>query len=467
MKNLLSKKYIKIPLGIIIYLIMFSTITRVTSSLTCIAFLLLGAYLFIKSDNFKKRILPIKVVTGILILFAALFFGIGATVTNVTTLPNKTTEAKTDSQSKNDDTATKETPDENKDTTQTSNTVSGNLKVTYIDVGQADSILIQQGTSTMLIDGGNNADGPTIKDYMDKQGITSLDYIIGTHAHEDHIGGLDYVINAFKIGKVYFPKTTSTTKTFEDFINSVKNKDLKLTVPQVGDTFNLGDATCTILAPNSSSYTDDNDYSIVVKVKFGNTSFLFDGDAQVTSEMEMVNKGLDLKADVLKIGHHGSKTSTCSNFLSAVNPKYSVISVGKDNSYGHPAQGTMDRLKAANVQVFRTDENGTIVATSNGTEITFSTQPGTYNGKTSSDNLSSTNSSSSTNNSSSTNSSNSNSGSVTTNEPAQGNRTVYWTSGGKSYHYDKNCRTLARSKNILEGPASSCPKTDPCNICVK
>ena len=179
------------------------------------------------------------------------------------------------------------------------------------------------------------------------------------------------------------PKVTSNTKTFEDVITAIKNKNMQITTPIPGDSFKLGDATCTILAPNSSSYDDLNNYSIVIKIKFGENTFLFDGDAGAVSEMEMVNKGFDLKADVLKIGHHGSKTATCANFLSAVSPKYAVISVGTGNTYGHPAQSTMDRLKASGIQVYRTDENGTIIAISNGKDITFNTAPGSYNGITS------------------------------------------------------------------------------------
>ncbi len=191
---------------------------------------------------------------------------------------------------------------------------------------------------------------------------------------------MDYIINSFKVGKVFFPKQTSTTNTFKDFVNAVKNKGLKLTTPTVGSTFKIGDATITILAPNGTGYEDPNDYSIVVKVTFGSTSFLLTGDAEAVSESQMLSNGLDLSATVLKVGHHGSRSSTGQSFLDKVNPKYAVISVGKGNSYGHPTQDTMNRLKAKGIPVYRTDENGTIVATSNGNEVSFSTKPGSYNG---------------------------------------------------------------------------------------
>ncbi len=259
--------------------------------------------------------------------------------------------------------------------------VSGDLKVHFIDVGQADAILIQQGSHLMLVDGGNRDDGPTVKNYLQKQGITSLDYVVGTHAHEDHIGGLAYIINNFKVGKVYFPKQTATTKTFKDFVTSVKNKGLGLTVPTIGESFNLGQANCKVLAPKSTSYEDGNDYSIVIKVSFGNNSFLLTADAEALSEKEMLSSGADLKSDLLKVAHHGSRTSTTSDFLSKVNPKYAVVSVGRDNSYNHPALDTMNRLKAKGIQVYRTDEQGSIVAISDGKEIRFNVSPGSYGGK--------------------------------------------------------------------------------------
>ncbi|MBM7871578.1 competence protein ComEC [Clostridium pascui] len=365
---------------------------------------------------------------------------------------------------------TKKSQDVSKEST---TSVNGELKVHFIDVGQADSILVQQGSSAMLIDAGNNADNQTVKSYLDRQGINELKYFIGTHKDEDHIGSADYIINSFKVGKVYFPKQTATTKTFEDFVRVVKGKGLKLTVPTVGESFKLGDATVTILAPNSSSYQDANDYSIVVKVSYGSTSFLLTGDAESVSESEMVSKGLDLRATVLKVGHHGSKSSTSQSFLNKVNPKYAVISVGKDNDYGHPKQEVMNRLKAKNIPVYRTDERGTIVATSNGSEVKFSTNPGSYNGA-----ASSSSSSSSTGNSTTTKTqvvpaavapkSTVPTTPKTTTSANNNARIVYHTPSGKSYHYDKNCRTLSRSKTILQftlDEAINSSYSDPCDVC--
>jgi competence protein ComEC len=260
--------------------------------------------------------------------------------------------------------------------------VIGELKVSFIDVGQADSILLQQGDKFMLVDAGNNGDAELVRDYLTSQGVKELQYFIGTHKDEDHIGGADGVIDSFTVGKVYFPKQTATTKTYKDFVAAVKNKGLSLTVPKIGEQFELGEASVTVLAPNSSEYEDSNDYSIVVKVTFGSTSFLLTGDAEAASEKELAASGRDLSSTVLKVGHHGSLTSTSQAFLDKVNPTYAVISAGAENKYGHPAQETMDKLKTKGIKVFRTDEQKTIVATSNGKEISFNVKPGSYKGIT-------------------------------------------------------------------------------------
>lgn len=248
---------------------------------------------------------------------------------------------------------------------------SSPLKVHFIDVGQADSILIQNGSNIMLIDAGNNSDDQAIVDYIKKLNITKFDYVIGTHPHEDHIGGLDTVINNFKVDKIMMPKVSHNTKTFEDVLLAIKNKDLKVTTPITGADFELGDAKFTILAPNSDSYDNLNDYSVVLKLIHGNNSFLFTGDAEKISEDEVLRKYKDqLKSDVLKVGHHGSTTSSSPAFIKAVSPKHSIISVGKDNSYGHPDNIVLNRLKTYG-EIYRTDQDGTIIATSDGEKITF------------------------------------------------------------------------------------------------
>lgn len=256
-----------------------------------------------------------------------------------------------------------------------------NLKVSYLDVGQADSILIQvPNGKNILIDAGNNEDAEMITAYLKKQGIHRLDVVIGTHPHEDHIGSLDKVIQTFEIGQVIMPKVTTNTQTFKDVLTAIQNKGLKIKEAKAGLKLELGptDAenpqiSAEILAPASSQYEDMNNYSAVLRLVYGQNTFLFTGDAEDVSEKEMLASSANLKADVLKVGHHGSNSSTTQEFLNKVNPKYAIISVGKDNTYGHPTPSTLSRLKKSGVEVYRTDEEGTIIAESDGSKISFKT----------------------------------------------------------------------------------------------
>lgn len=244
------------------------------------------------------------------------------------------------------------------------------LTIHFLDVGQADCILIQSpGGCNLLIDAGNNEDGPIITAYLNSLRIKRLDAVIGTHPHEDHVGSLDTVITTYKVGKVYLPKVASNTKSFKDVLLAIKNKGIKVNTAQAGITVNLDPALKIImLAPNNTRYDELNNYSAVVKITYGRTSFLFTGDAETDSETEMMNKGYSLKADLLKVGHHGSDSSTSKSFLRAVAPKYAVISVGAGNSYGHPHPVTLRRLEEF-AQVYRTDRAGTIIVTSDGRRL--------------------------------------------------------------------------------------------------
>lgn len=255
---------------------------------------------------------------------------------------------------------------------------NGQLKIHYIDVGQGDSILVQQGGKNMLIDTGTNASTDSLISYLKSQNIKKLDYLVITHPHEDHIGGADAVIKGFDIGTLYMTKYTTTTKTYKDVLCAVKLKGLKPIQPALGSSFKLGNANCVFYGPVNPNGNDLNTTSIVIKLTYGNTKFLFTGDAQTSNEEGMINKGYDLSADVLKVGHHGSDTSTSKAFLSKVNPRYAVISCGKNNDYGHPHKSTMEILQAQKITVYRTDESGTIVCTSNGNNISFNVNPGDY-----------------------------------------------------------------------------------------
>ena len=250
----------------------------------------------------------------------------------------------------------------------------GQTSVHFIDVGQGDSILIESGGEAMLIDAGTNESGPTVLSYLEDQQITHLDWVIGTHPHEDHIGGLDDVILALDVDRVMLPPKEHTTKTFEDVLDAVAQKDLSLTEPVAGDTYALGDARFTILGPVKDYGDDLNNWSVVLLLTCDNNRFLFTGDAEAQAEEDILALGMDIHANVLKVGHHGSDTSTSDSFLSAVSPDYAVISVGSGNDYGHPCQVTLDKLEAFGTQIFRTDLMGTVIARSDGTHLSFSTE---------------------------------------------------------------------------------------------
>lgn len=255
--------------------------------------------------------------------------------------------------------------------------VDGALFVEFIDVGQADSILIYNKEHYMLIDGGNNEDGMKLVNYFNSLGITKFDYVIGTHPHEDHIGGLDDIINNFEVGTFYMPNVITTTKTFEDVITALENKQIAFSTPNIGSTFNLGSASFKTLYVGEDE-EDLNDSSIILKMIYGSNSFLFMSDA--SSKIEKILLEEDIDADVLKVGHHGSQYSSSESFLKKVNPTIAVIQVGIGNSYGHPRKETLDKLNELNVKVYRTDLDGTIIAKSDGENITFSTKETDTNG---------------------------------------------------------------------------------------
>ncbi|AIY79261.1 MBL fold metallo-hydrolase [Clostridium botulinum] len=257
----------------------------------------------------------------------------------------------------------------NIETTKTQETSVGDMKVHYIDVGQGDSELIQVDGKNILIDAGNN--DSMAYNYLKKLGIKKLDYVMATHPHSDHIGGMTQIINEFDIGEFYAPKVNHTTKTFENMIKALQSKGIKLTAPIPGDTLNVGNATLQFLAPNSTKYEDMNNYSIACKLKYGNTSYVFMGDAEALSEGEILAKQLDISADVLKLGHHGSHSSTSQAFLEKVNPRYAIVSCGKGNDYSHPHQETIDKLNKKGIEILRTDVSGTIISTSDGNNINF------------------------------------------------------------------------------------------------
>lgn len=256
--------------------------------------------------------------------------------------------------------------DNNSDTS----TTSQGMKVHYIDVGQGDSILIQADGKNLLIDAGPTDSTKKLLAYLQKQHIKRLDYVIATHPHEDHIGGMADVVKKYDIGEFYMPKKLTDTKVFENMINALKSKSIKAVAAKAGMSFSLGkNAECSIIAPNSSNYDSLNNYSVVLMIKYGNSRFLFMGDAEKLSEKEILSKGFDVNSDVLKVGHHGSTSSSSKDFLDKASPKIAVISCGKNNDYGHPHKETLQELKKRNIQVYRTDIDGSIVLYSDGQNI--------------------------------------------------------------------------------------------------
>lgn len=247
--------------------------------------------------------------------------------------------------------------------------ISGNLKVHFLDVGQGDSIFVEMpNKQTLLIDAGNSNNSYTIINYIKNLGYISLDYVVATHPHADHIGSMGDVVDSFDIGKFYMPKVSHTTKTFEDMLLSIQNKGLKINAAKSGiNMLDNNNLKIDILAPVRENYDNLNNYSAVIKLQYKDVSFLFTGDAENESEYEITS--LDIDSDVLKIGHHGSDSSTSSNFISKVDPKYAVISVGAENSYGHPTFEVLKRLDDKGIKIYRTDESGTIIFTTDGNDI--------------------------------------------------------------------------------------------------
>ena len=258
---------------------------------------------------------------------------------------------------------------ESDDKTSVSTFSGDTLRVNYIDVGQGDSIFIQlPNNETMLIDAGEAYEVDNVINYLNNLGIKKIDYVVGTHPHTDHIGGLEEVINTFDIGSIYMPRASSTSKTYEDLLTTISNKGLKIKTAKSGvvvlDDDNL---KLEFIAPNSDSYSELNNYSAVLKLTYLDNTFLFMGDAETLSEDEIT---YDVDADVIKVGHHGSDSSSGIEFVKKVSPEYAIIMVGEGNSYNHPYQSIIDRYESVGAKVLRTDLDGNIVCDSDGVDVT-------------------------------------------------------------------------------------------------
>lgn len=350
--------------------------------------------------------------------------------------------------------------------------VSGASEIYFIDTGNSDAILIINEGKAMIIDGGDNDDESFLVDYLKNQRITELEYVIATHSHSDHVGALDAVVSSFDVKTVFVANGDADTKTYRDFINAAIHKGLSPSVPLEDKQFALGSGYFTVMNTNGGS--DANNQSLVVEYVNGQDKMLFMGDAETEVENEILAQVSEV--DLLKVGHHGSRTSTSKAFLDKVNPTYAVITCGKDNKYGHPHQETMSKLEG--IEVHRTDECGSIIFKSTGSSIvtdcgsaslsagkkeeSTSDSSSTYSGTTSNSGNTSSSVIASGNNTP-----NSDVGTSSVTQPSQSNssQTVYWTPNGKSYHTTSNCSTLSRSKVIHSGTISESGKLDPCDKC--
>lgn len=248
---------------------------------------------------------------------------------------------------------------------------SNKLIVNYIDVGQGDSELIECNGQFMLVDAGERDKGTVVVNYLKSRGVEKLDYVIATHPHSDHIGGMSEVLNTFPVSNIIMPKVNNTTATYTNMLKVIQQKGIKAIEPKIGDSYKLGNSTFTIIGPKKYDTKNMNNDSVAFRLVYGNNSFIFCGDAETEEENDIVASGQTLKSDVYKVSHHGSTTSSSSAFLNKVQPKYAVIEVGAGNSYGHPKEKTLEALSKIGATVYRTDLNGSIIITSDGKTLSF------------------------------------------------------------------------------------------------
>lgn len=318
------------------------------------------------------------------------------------------------------------------------------LTVNVLDVGQGDSIfIVLPNGETMLIDAGNQSNAEEICSFIKDCGIESITYLVATHPHSDHIGGMAEVIKSLDIKNVYMPKVSHTTVTFENLLDTIAEKGLIIQTAKAGKIlFDNGGLKAEFIAPNKDSYTNLNNYSAVIKLSYNGKTFLFMGDAERESESEILANGFDLSADVIKVGHHGSNTASTKSFIKAVNPSVAVISVGK-NSYGHPHAAAITTLNEFNADIWRTDEKGTVIITCDGTGVIVDNtvivaQPNAPPDTSKEESNPSTEKNNSV--------------------------TVYITKTGAKYHAD-GCRYLSQSKIPIDLNDINTSKYSPCSVC--
>ena len=333
-------------------------------------------------------------------------------------------------------------------TTEVQQPSAGELQITYLDVGQGDSSFIHlPDGESILIDAGNPENGQEIVQYIQGTGEDTLDYVIATHPHADHIGGMAEVIQAFEVENVYMPEVSHTSQTYGNLLNTIEAEGLTTQTAKAGEVlFDDGTLRAEFLAPISDSYSGLNNYSAVLKLSYGDKAFLFMGDAEGEVEREILESGADVSADVLKVGHHGSDTSSTREFIEAVQPSYAIISVGEGNSYGHPSPTTLETLSDIGADIWRTDEKRTIVVTCDGEDIAIYNTDMPVQAQESQGNTSIE------------------STETELSEETGEGITVYITKTGKKYHRD-GCRYLADSKIPIILEELDTKKYTPCAVC--
>lgn len=252
---------------------------------------------------------------------------------------------------------------------------NGEMTLHFLDVGQGLCVFVQSDGENLIYDGGDKKMADEVVDYLESLGVKTIDYMISSHYDSDHVSGLIHCLENFDVEYVICSDYVHGSKTYENFLSAVEAQNLEANHPAVGENFKFGTGSFTVLSPSSIDDDDSNANSIAIKLVNGENSFIITGDAGIKNEKEMCNLGIDLSCDVLVPGHHGSATATSWDFLEATLPEYAVISCGADNSYGHPHEETMEKLESANVEVFRTDIQGTIIVTSDGNSLQWSQEP--------------------------------------------------------------------------------------------
>ena len=354
----------------------------------------------------------------------------------------------------------------NNDVNQNKNNIEQNQEQTshdaslhFIDTGNSDAILIQQGEVAALIDGGDNDDEALVADYIKAQGITRLEYVIATHPDADHIGGLDAVISQLEVGKVLVGNGKATTKTYTDFIEAIMDKGLSPSVPLLYSEFPLGEATLKIVSVANEK--DPNNCSLVILYTYGQNKVLFMGDAD-----QSIEKSLDIKqigdVDLIKVGHHGSKTSSNFDFMKAISPEYAVITCGTSNKYGHPNKETIETLEKLNIAIYRTDERGDIVLNLTDEEMVLAegkgVEIGTDMGKQAEEKVSEQVSAEEAKEQTIDEVTPSISSEITLTEDTK----LYFTVTGKKYHLKPDCSGM---KEPIEGTIKDIGDRTPCKKC--